>query len=140
MTEEKKTKGRKRHIAVDVLGLLIGVIVGSAGQSDREGAKNLISKVLAFCHTIQLFWADGGYSGKPLFNWLQTTFNRVLEIVKRPTKEFKVVQWRWIVERTFGWLNKYRRLSKDYELLPSSSEAWIKIAMVNIMIHRLKPG
>ena len=137
---EKKTKGRKRHIAVDVLGLLIAVVVHSAGISDRAGAKSLIEKALSICSTIQHFWADGGYSGKPLFNWVKSTFQRVLEIVKRPTKEFKVVQWRWIVERTFGWFNKYRRLSKDYETLPKNSETWIKISMINILIHRLKPG
>jgi len=137
---EKKIKGRKRHIAVDVLGFLICVIVHSAGQSDRSGAKSLIEKALSICSTIKIFWADGGYSGKPLFNWVKTTFQKTLEIVKRPTKEFKVVQWRWIVERTFGWVNKYRRLSKDYEVYPENSETWVKIAMINILVHRLKPG
>ena len=81
-----------------------------------------------------------GYSGKPLFNWVKMSFQKILEIVKRPTKEFKVVQWRWIVERTFGWFNRYRRLSKDYEVHPKNSETWIKIAMINILVHRLKPG
>lgn len=140
MTVGKKTKGRKRHIAVDVLGLLICVIVHSAGTSDRAGARLLITQALAICPTIELFWADGGYSGRPLLNWVQSMFGRVLEIITRPRGIFKVVQWRWIVERTFGWLNRYRRLSKDYEILPGSSEAWIKIAMINIMIHRLEPG
>ena len=136
----KKIKGRKRHIAVDVLGLLICVIVHSAGISDRAGAKLLIPKALSICSTIKLFWADGGYSGKPLFSWVKSTFERILEIIKRPTGKFKMVQWRWIVERTFGWLNKYRRLSKDYEILPRNSEVWVKISMINIMIHKLKPG
>ena len=136
----KKIKGRKRHIAVDVLGFLICVIVHSAGQSGRAGAKALIEKALSICSTIKIFWADGGYSGKPLFNWVKMSFQKILEIVKRPTKEFKVVQWRWIVERTFGWFNRYRRLSKDYEVHPKNSETWIKIAMINILVHRLKPG
>lgn len=140
MTAGKKIKGRKRHIAVDVLGLLICVIVHSAGISDRAGARLLIPKALDICPTIKLFWADGGYSGQPLFTWVKATFARVLEIITRPRGMFKVVQWRWIVERTFGWLNRYRRLSKDYEILPGSSEAWIKIAMINLMLHRLKPG
>jgi len=140
MTEGKKIKGRKRHIAVDVLGLLLYVVVHSAGTSDRAGAKILIEKALSIFPTIKLFWADGGYSGKPLFDWVQSTFQKVLEIVKCPTGKFKVVQWRWIVERTFGWFNRYRRLSKDYEILPRNSETWIKIAMINIIIHRLKPG
>jgi putative transposase len=67
----------------------------------------------------------------------QTLFNRTLEIIKRPQGAFKVVAWRWIVERTFGWLNRYRRLSKDYERTESSSEAWVKIASIDIMINRL---
>ena len=136
----KKIKGRKRHIAVDVLGLLICVIVHSAGISDRAGAKLLIPKALSICSTIKLFWADGGYSGESLFSWVKSTFERILEIIKRPTGKFKMVQWRWIVERTFGWLNKYRRLSKDYEILSRNSEVWVKISMINIMIHKLKPG
>lgn len=139
-TEGKKIKGRKRHISVDVLGLLICVIVHSAATSDRSGAKLLIAKAVDICPTLKLFWADGGYSGKPLYDWVKLTFQRVLEIIKRPTGEFKIVQWRWIVERTFGWFNRYRRLSKDYEIKPENSETWIKLAMINIMIHRLEPG
>jgi putative transposase len=68
------------------------------------------------------------------------SFQRILEIVKPPTGIFKVVQWHWIVERTFGWLNRYRRLNKNYERMTCSSEAWIKIAMINLILHRLEPG
>ena len=103
--EEKKIKGRKRHISVDVLGLLICVSVHSAAISDREGAKLVIARALAICPTIQLFWADGGYTGK-LITWVMLFFQRTLEIIKRPKGMFKVVQWRWIVERTFGWLSR----------------------------------
>ena len=137
--EEKKIKGRKRHISVDVLGLLLCISVHSAGISDREGAKLVIARTLAVCPTIQLFWADGGYTGK-LVTWVMLFFQRTLEIIKRPKGMFKVVQWRWIVERTFGWLNCYRRLSKDYERTTFSSEAWVKISMINLMLHRLEPG
>ena len=139
MMEGKKIKGVKRHISVDVLGLLICVIVHGANISDRKGAQFLIARSLMICPTIQLFWADSGYSGK-LVDWVMVFFQRVLEIIKRPTGMFKVVQWRWIVERTFGWLNRYRRLSKNYERTTCSSEAWIKIAMINLMLHRLEPG
>ena len=76
----------------------------------------------------------------PFYDLVKVTFQKVLEIIKRPTGEFKIVQWRWIVERTFGWFNRYRRLSKDYEIKPENSETWIKLAMINIMVHRLKPG
>ena len=122
MMEGKKIKGVKRHISVDVLGLLICVIVHGANISDRKGAQFLIARSLMICPTIQLFWADSGYSGK-LVDWVMVFFQRVLEIIKRPTGMFKVVQWRWIVERTFGWLNRYRRLSKNYERTTCSSEA-----------------
>lgn len=139
MMATKKIKGRKRHIVVDVLGLLICVIVQAANISDRKAARDLITKALQICPGIQLFWVDGGYTGK-LIEWVKIMFQRILEIVLRPRGIFKIVQWRWIVERTFGWLNRYRRLSKDYERLTENSELWVKIAMNNIMLHRLEPG
>jgi putative transposase len=113
--------------------------VQAANISDRKAARDLISKALQICPAVQLFWADGGYTGK-LIEWVKITFQRILEIVLRPRGLFKIVQWRWIVERTFGWLNRYRRLSKDYERLTENSEVWVKIAMINIMLHRLEPG
>jgi putative transposase len=133
----KKVKGRKRHIAVDVLGLLICVIVKSANIQDYKGAFDLLSMAKEICPTIQKFWADSGYHVHALLDWVTEVLKSTLEIIKRPRKTFKIVQWRWIVERTFGWLNRYRRLSKDYETLPASSEAWIKLAMINIMTRRL---
>jgi putative transposase len=89
---------------------------------------------------LKLIWADGGYRG--LFvKWAKQRFNRIIEIVKRSElHSFKVLPKRWIVERTFGWFAKYRRLSKDYETLPNSSETMIYVAMINLMLHRLKPG
>ena len=88
----------------------------------------------------RLIWADGGYRG--LFvKWAKQQFDRIIEIVKRSDlHNFKILPKRWIVERTFGWFAKYRRLSKDYETLTNSSETMIYVAMINLMLHRLKPG
>ena len=136
----KKTKGRKRHIAVDVLGLLLAVVVHSAAIDERSGAKLLMQRVREWFPSILKVWADGGYTGCKLKNWFLSVCQCVLEIVKRPQKKFQIVKWRWIVERSFGWLNWHRRLSKDYEYYEESAEAWIKLAFINVMIHRLQPG
>lgn len=136
----KKTKGRKRHIVVDVLGLILVVVVHSAGIQDRAGAKKTFAKLFNWFPGIKKVWADGGYGGEKLKTFIYSLFNIVLEIVKRPRKVFKIVKWRWIVERTFGWLNWHRRLSKDYEVSIASAEAWVKIAAIDLMVHRLQPG
>ena len=133
----KKMRGRKRHLVVDVVGLLLIIQVHSAGIQDREGAKSVLEALLTKFPTVELIWADGGYAGK-LVAWVATHLQRVLSIVKRPRKSgFKVLQWRWIVERTFGWLNRSRRLSKDYEASCETSETWIRIAMIQLMVRRL---
>ena len=126
---------------VDTLGLLIAVVVHAANIQDRDGAKLVIAKLKGICPRLQLIWADGGYAGK-LIEWVKEFGSWALEIVKRcdDVAGFKVLPRRWVVERTFGWLGKYRRLSKDYEMLPESSEAMIYIAMINLMLRRLKPG
>ena len=130
--------GRKRHIVVDVLGLLLIVMVHSAGIQDRNGAKHVLTRLISRFPGLKLVWADGGYAGK-LVEWVATVLQRTLSIVKRPrkTQGFRVLQWRWIVERTFGWLNRSRRLSKDFEALPETTEAWIRIAMIQLMTRRL---
>lgn len=137
----KKILGRKRHLVVDVLGLLLIINVHSAGIQDRAGAKSVLQALLVKFPALKLIWADGGYAGK-LVDWVATHLQRILSIVKRPRKSgFKVLQWRWIVERTFGWLNRSRRLSKDYERLCETSETWIRIAMIQLMVRRLaKPA
>jgi putative transposase len=137
----KKTKGRKRHIVVDTLGFLIAIVVHPANIQDRDGAKIVLKKAYQRFCSLQIIWADSGYSGQ-LIDWVKVTFGIILEIVKRPTqiKCFTVIRKRWIVERTFGWLSRYRRLSKDYEGLTSTSEAMAQIAMINLMVHRLVPG
>lgn len=134
----KKINGRKRHILVDTLGLIIGVLVHEANIQDRDGAKLLLSGLIAKLPRLELIWADGGYAGK-LIDWVKEKCNWVLDIVKRTddTSGFKVLPRRWVVERTFAWLTRYRRMSKDYEFLTSSSEAFIYIAMINNMARRL---
>ena len=87
---------------------------------------------------MKLIWADGGYSGQ-LIDWARKLGRWIVQIVKRSEPGFVVLPKRWIVERTFAWLGKYRRLSKDYETLPESSESMIRIAMINLMLHRLEP-
>jgi putative transposase len=137
----KKIKGRKRPIVVDTLGPILAVVVHSAGIQDRDGAKLVIARLLGFFPRLALIWADGGYAGK-LIEWVKTLGGWVLQIVRRcdDTKGFVVLPKRWIVERTFAWLGRYRRLSKDYEYLTASSENMIFLAMINLMVHRLKPG
>jgi putative transposase len=134
----KKIKGRKRHILVDTLGLLLIVVVHAANIQDRDGAKSVLEKAKGKCSRLQLIWADGGYAGK-LIEWVKATCGWVLEIVRRcdDVKGFQVIPHRWVVERTFGWLGRYRRLSKDYEGLVETSEAMIYATMVHLMVRRL---
>ena len=131
---------------MDTLGLLLVVVVHSAGIQDRDGAKLVFLRLMALRATLLprlcFFWADGGYAGK-LIGWLahltQSLGGWTLEIVKRTDdmKGFVVLPRRWVVERTFGWLSRYRRLSKDYEENTDSSEAWIRLAMIHLMVRRL---
>ena len=134
----KKVKGRKRHILVDTLGLLLLIVVHPASIQDRDGAKSVLEKVPGSLTRLARIWADGAYAGE-LVHWVKTTCRCVLEIVKRSDKlkGFQVLPRRWVVERTFGWLNRYRRLAKDYERLPESSEAMVHIAMIRLMLTRL---
>jgi putative transposase len=134
----KLVKGRKRHILVDTLGLLLWVMVLHAGIQDRDGAKMLFDTTKMRFPRLKLIWADGAYGGQ-LVEWVKKFCHWVLEIVKRSedVKGFVVLPKRWIVERTFGWLNRWRRLSKDYERLTETSEAFVYLAMSRIMVKRL---
>jgi putative transposase len=134
----KKVNGRKRHILVDTLGLLLAVVVHSAAIQDRDGAKWVFLKAATLFPTISLVWADGGYAGQ-LIGWLHSWCGWILDIVRRAADQvgFQIVKKRWIVERTLGWLGHYRRLSKDYEEHTENSEAMIQIAMIQLMLHRL---
>lgn len=134
-------KGRKRHIFVDTLGLLLGVVVTAAHVQDREGAMALLAGLCHHFSRIRLIWADQAYAGD-LITWvwgLRPWRHVRLAIVKRPEgiKEFLLLPQRWIVERTFAWLGRYRRLSKDYEYLPQTSETMIRVAMIHLMVRRL---
>ncbi len=123
------------------MGLILAVVVHAANVQDRDGAKLVLGKLRGLYPRLKLIWADGGYAGK-LVDWTKTLGGWVLEIVKRNDDVigFVVLPKRWIVERTFGWIGRYRRMSKDYEMLPASGEAMILIVMINVMLHRLAPG
>jgi putative transposase len=128
-------------VIVDTLGLVLMVVVHAASIQDRDGAKLVMAKIVGLFPRLKLIWADGGYAGQ-LIEWTRQLAGWVLEIVKRSddVKGFKVLPKRWIVERTLGWLGRYRRLSKDYEAQTQSSEAMVHLSMVNLMVHRLCPG
>ena len=137
----KKIKGIKRHIVVDTLGLLLVVVVHTAALQDRDGAKLVLEKAHGRFPRLSLLWADGGYAGK-LIGWVQGACGWLLQIVKRndDVSGFVLLPRRWVVERTFGWISQYRRLSKDYEFDPQTSETMIEVAMIHLMLHRLEAG
>ena len=131
--------GRKRHLVVDTIGLVLAVVVHAANIQDRDGAKLVLSRLKGRFPRLKLIWADGGYAGQ-LVDWVHELGDWLLQIVKRSDKAgFTVLPRRWVVERTFAWLGRYRRLSKDYEAKPETSEAFIYIAMIQLMLHRLAP-
>lgn len=138
MMRGKKITGRKRHVLVDTLGLIWAVVVTAACVQDRDGARDVFRRVAGTLPRLRLIWADSGYAGQ-LVGWVKQTCGWVLQIVAKLAGQttFVVLPRRWIVERTFGWLNKYRRLSKDYEVWPESSEAMIYLAMIHLMVRRL---
>ncbi len=115
------------------------VIVHAASIQEQDGAKLVLERVRGTRPRLQLIWADMGYNVRWLLTWVTTVCHWVLEIVKRPegTKGFVVLPRRWVVERTFGWLNRYRALSKDYENLPRNSEAMVYAAMIHLMVRCL---
>ena len=133
----KKIKGRKRHILVDTLGLLIAVVITTACVQDRDGAR-LVFEEARMENRLKKVWADGGYQGKLVAATLQE-FGWDLEIVKRSddVRGFKVLPHRWIVERTFGWLGRYRLFCREHEALNTTSKADIHSAMSHVMLRRL---
>lgn len=142
----KKVTGRKRHLIVDTMGLLMLVVVTAASVQDRDGAKTLLfalferikkSKYSRWCR-LKLIWADGGYRGE-LIDWVKHMLGWTLQIVEKLGDQcgFVVLPRRWVVERTISWLNRQRRLSRDYERLPQTSEAFIYVAMIRLMLRRL---
>ena len=137
----KKINGRKRHVIVDTVGLLLAVVVHPANIQDRDGARLVIDKLIGRFPRLRLIWADAGYSGQ-LVDWVMSMSGWVLEIVKRPraSHQFEVLPRRWVVERTLAWLGRCRRLSKDYEALTGTTEAWLHIAAIHLMLRRLAPS
>ena len=137
----KKISGRKRHVAVDCLGLILFMMITPASVQDRDAARSLIKTVVSLYERLQIIWADGGYLGA-LVNWVKQLrpFGKLrLEIVRRcdQVRGFQVLPKRWIVERTFGWFSKSRRLCRDYEVRVDHSEAMIRVCMIRLMVRRL---
>jgi putative transposase len=138
----KKIAGRKRHVLVDCLGLVLVAVVHAAGLQDYEGARLVLGQVRQKFHRLRHLWADQSYERAGLGTWVWNLRPRRklwLEIVRRPTTQpgFVVLPRRWIVERTFGWFLRYRRLVRDYEYLPQTSETMIYVAMIRLMLKRL---
>jgi len=134
----KKVNGRKRHLAVDTLGLLLVVLVTAASTQDRDAGRALLWRLRASYRGIGLVWADGGYAGR-LVAWAAAVLHLVVEIVrKRPGQStFEVLPRRWVVERTFAWISKHRRCVRDYERLPAHHAAMVTWAMIAVMTRRL---
>ena len=135
----KKINGRKRHIAVDTIGLLLTVLITAAGVQDRDGARPLLWNLRKAFPSIRLTWADSGYAGK-LITWAKTKLKPrlTLQVVKRTEQhKFIVLPRRWVVERTFSWITRSRRTVRDYERLPGHHETMVYWAMIIIMTRRL---
>ena len=136
----KKTNGRKRHVIVDTLGLLLVVVVTAACVQDRDGARPTLKGLKVKLPSVRHIFADGGYSGQ-LVALAKSAWQLVIEVVKKPAgqKGFSILPRRWVVERTFSWLFRWRRLRSDYERLPETHEAFVKWAMISLMLNRLSP-
>jgi putative transposase len=138
----KLIKGRKRFICVDTLGLGLQVFVTAANVGEREGGKRVLKRVKKMGKAVgrlTTIWADGGFDGAPFLMWVMDVCHWIVQVVLRPeqTKGFVLLKKRWVVERTFGWLMGCRRLVRDYELLPETSETLIYLALIRLMVRRL---
>jgi putative transposase len=135
----KKVQGRKRHLVVDSQGLMIGVLVTEANGSERLGAVVVLNEAKSKLSRLKVVWVAQGYSGPNFRHAVQQVCGQRarVEVIERESKQFEVLPKRWIVERSFGWLNRYRRLSKDYELYTQSSEAMIYGSFIRLMTRRL---
>jgi transposase len=133
----KKVNGRKRHIAVDTLGLLLVVVVTAASVQDRDAARALLWRLRVAQRRIRLVWADAGYAGK-LVVWAAAALGLRVDIVRRRLAHaFQVLPRRWVVERTFAWISRHRRTVRDYERLPDHHRAMVTWAMTTVMTRRL---
>ena len=135
----KLVKGRKRHIVVDTMGCLLVVCVHAANIFDGKAARQVFTRLFALIQSVNLIWADCGYIGRELFEWVLAEFNCTLEVVKRQKgkKGFHVLPRRWVVERTFAWLGRSRRLSRDYEIEPRSSESQVYLASSRLLLRQI---
>ena len=135
----KLIQGRKRHTVVDTIGCLLIVVVHAANIYDGRAARFVVPALFLLLDTVKKIWADGAYSSAELITWVKAQFDCVLEVVekKKPVNGFQVVPRRWVVERTFAWLSRYRRLNRDYERNPKSSESMVYIASSRLMLRRL---
>jgi transposase len=149
----KKISGRKRHLLVDTIGLLLKAKIHAADILDNKGGKLLLENLNEKFPQIRHCWADMGYRGD-FPNWCKENLGWTIEIVKRPSRwgrypegvepplkpRFTVLKRRWVVERTIAWIGRYRRMSKDYEFLTETSESFIYAAMSRLMLKRLTKG
>jgi transposase len=136
----KKIKGRKRHLLVDTLGLVLGVVVTPADCPERAGAQQVLQQVGDWFKGLRRLWVDGGYTGEAFAQWVRDHWPKLeVEVVERSDTNagFTVLPRRWIVERTFGWLMRHRRLARDYERTEASAESWIHLALIRIQLRRL---
>lgn len=135
----KHVKGRKRHLLVDTLGLLLAVYVTPADMHDTLGARCLLAGLAPLVPCLKKIWADGAYRGQELAQWCKAEGDWDLEVVERTpgVRGFSVQPRRWVVERSFGWLSRSRRLSKDYERKVQTSETLIQVAMIRLLVARL---
>lgn len=135
MTGGKKVKGRKRHIAVDILGDLLHIQVHAANIHDTKSGCEIFAQTLMKYPTIEAFSADAGYRGTSV-DYVQDILKRFLDISKKIKDEFAILPKRWIVERTFAWINNCRRASKDFEILTATAENIVRLAMIRLMLRK----
>jgi putative transposase len=135
----KAIEGRKPFVTVDTLGLVIGALVHTANTGERAGAKLLLESLKYPLERLEKILVDAGYAGVEVTEWVRDNFGWIWEVSKRPDnqKGFVVESKRWVVERTFAWLGKCRRLSKDYEYYEQSSESFIYLALIRVMLKNL---
>lgn len=139
----KLVKGRKRHIVVDTMGLLLAVVVTAANVDDAQGAKKVLTQLTAQeFPRLELLWADNKYHNYDLEDWVSENVRFTIEVVSRPkgSRGFVLLPKRWVVERSLAWLDRCRRNSKDYERLTESSATMIQISMIQLLLHRLQPS
>jgi putative transposase len=131
----KKINGRKRHLATDTLGLIWSLVITPASVQDRDGGRLILEELRRHVRFPKIIWVDTAYTA--LVSWAMVRWLWVVHVVRRPRGRFEIQPKRWIVERTFGWLNRSRRLSKSYERTPESDAGFVYVAMIHLMVKRV---